>query len=69
MDDFYRAGWPLAVLREICDLIDPTAVTVTGRPLVDYLDTAPIWDCSAADPTSPPSQASPIPYAAGSGSI
>jgi dihydroxyacid dehydratase/phosphogluconate dehydratase len=25
--------------------------------------------CSAADPTPPPSQASPIPYAAGSGSI
>jgi dihydroxy-acid dehydratase len=42
MDDFYRAGGLLAVLREVRDLLDPTAVTVTGRPLVDYLDAAPI---------------------------
>ena len=41
MDDFYRAGGLLAVLREVRDLLDPTAVTVTGRPLVDYLDAAP----------------------------
>ena len=40
MDDFYRAGGLLAVLREVRDLLDPTAVTVTGRPLVDYLDAA-----------------------------
>jgi dihydroxyacid dehydratase/phosphogluconate dehydratase len=32
MDDFYRAGGLLAVLREVRDLLDPTAVTVTGRP-------------------------------------
>jgi dihydroxy-acid dehydratase len=44
MDDFYRAGGLLAVLREVRDLLDPAAGTVTGRPLVDYLDTAPIWD-------------------------
>jgi dihydroxy-acid dehydratase len=44
MDDFYRAGGLLAVLREVHDLLDPTAVTVTGRPLVEYLDAAPIWD-------------------------
>jgi dihydroxyacid dehydratase/phosphogluconate dehydratase len=42
MDDLYRAGGLLAVLREVRDLLDPTAVT--GRPLVDYLDAAPIWD-------------------------
>jgi len=44
MDDFYRAGGLLAVLREVRDLLDPTAITVTGRALVDYLDGAPIWD-------------------------
>ena len=44
MDDFYRAGGLLAVLREVRELLDPTALTVTGRPLVDYLDAAPIWD-------------------------
>jgi len=44
MDDFFRAGGLLAVLREVRDLLDPSAVTVTGLPLVDYLDAAPIWD-------------------------
>src|SRR4029453_11776635 len=43
-DDFYRAGGLLAVLREVRDLLDPTTVTVTGRPLVDSLDATPIWD-------------------------
>jgi len=44
MEDFHRAGGLLAVLREVRDLLDPTALTVTGRPLVDYLDDAHIWD-------------------------
>jgi dihydroxy-acid dehydratase len=44
MDDFQRAGGLLSVLREVKDLLDPTALTVTGKPLVDYLDDARIWD-------------------------
>jgi dihydroxy-acid dehydratase len=44
MEDFHRAGGLLAVLREVRDLLDPDALTVTGRPLVDYLDDAEIWD-------------------------
>ena len=44
MEDFHRAGGLLAVLREVRDLLDPAALTVTGRPLVSYLDDAPIWD-------------------------
>lgn len=44
MDDFHRAGGLLAVLREVRDLLDPDALTVTGSPLVDHLDDAPIWD-------------------------
>ncbi|MGI5500623.1 IlvD/Edd family dehydratase [Lentzea sp. CA-135723] len=44
MEDFHRAGGLLAVLREVRDLLDPDGVTVTGRPLVDHLDDAPIWD-------------------------
>ena len=44
MEDFFRAGGLLAVLREVEDLLDPTALTVTGKPLVDYLDDAQIWD-------------------------
>ncbi|MEV6239034.1 dihydroxy-acid dehydratase [Lentzea sp. NPDC051838] len=44
MEDFHRAGGLLAVLREVRDLLDPKALSVTGNPLVDYLDDAPIWD-------------------------
>ena len=44
MEDFHRAGGLLAVLREVRDLLDPDGLTVTGRPLVDHLDDAPIWD-------------------------
>jgi dihydroxyacid dehydratase/phosphogluconate dehydratase len=44
MDDLFRAGGFLAVLREVRDLLDPTALTVDGRPLVDHLDDAQIWD-------------------------
>ena len=44
MEDFHRAGGLLAVLREVRDLLDPTALTVTGQPLVDALDGAAIWD-------------------------
>ena len=44
MEDLYRAGGLHAVLREVRDLLDPQALTVTGRPLVEHLDEAPIWD-------------------------
>ncbi len=44
MEDLHRAGGLLAVLREVKDLLDPSALTVTGRPLVDYLGDAQIWD-------------------------
>ena len=44
MEDFFRAGGLLAVLAQLRDLLDPTALTVTGRPLVDHLDDAQIWD-------------------------
>jgi dihydroxy-acid dehydratase len=44
MDDFHRAGGFLPVLNEVKDLLDPSALTVTGRPLVSYLDDSGIWD-------------------------
>ncbi|MVA76690.1 dihydroxy-acid dehydratase [Auraticoccus sp. F435] len=44
MDDLYRAGGFQAVLREVRDLLDPSALTVTGRPLVEHLEDARIWD-------------------------
>jgi dihydroxy-acid dehydratase len=44
MEDLHRAGGLQAVLHQVRDLLDPTALTVTGKPLVDFLDEAPIWD-------------------------
>jgi dihydroxy-acid dehydratase len=54
MDDFHRAGGLLAVLREVRDLLDPTALTVTGKPLVDYLEDAAVWDPEVIRPRSAP---------------
>ena len=44
MEDLYRAGGLHAVLREVADLLDPDAITVTGTPLVKYLAEAEIFD-------------------------
>ncbi|WP_154795831.1 IlvD/Edd family dehydratase [Occultella kanbiaonis] len=44
MDDLYRAGGLHAVLAQVRDLLDPSALTVDGTPLVDHLGDAPIWD-------------------------
>src|SRR5690349_6889844 len=54
MEDFHRAGGLLAVLREVRDLLDPSALTVTGKPLVDYLDDAAIWDQEVIRPRRDP---------------
>jgi dihydroxy-acid dehydratase len=54
MDDLYRAGGLHAVLREVTDLLDPKATTVTGRPLVDYLADAQIWDTEVIRPRATP---------------
>jgi dihydroxy-acid dehydratase len=54
MEDFHRAGGLRAVLREVRDLLDRSALTVTGRPLVEYLDDAPIWDPEVIRPRSAP---------------
>ncbi|RBM21679.1 dihydroxy-acid dehydratase [Prauserella sp. PE36] len=44
MEDFHRAGGLLPVLREVRDLLDPAALTITGKPLTDHLDGARSWD-------------------------
>jgi dihydroxyacid dehydratase/phosphogluconate dehydratase len=54
MDDFFRAGGFQAVLREVRDLLDPTALTVDGRPLVDHIDEAQIWDADVITPRDAP---------------
>ncbi len=57
MEDFHRAGGLLAVLKEVQDLLDPGAVTVTGLPLTDYLSDASIVDNEVIRPRSEPLQA------------
>jgi dihydroxy-acid dehydratase len=54
MDDLHRAGGLLAVLAEVRDLLDPSALTVTGEPLVSYLDDAQVWDVEVIRPRSAP---------------
>ncbi len=54
MEDFHRAGGLLAVLREVRELLDPGALTVTGRPLVDYLADAETWDSEVIRPRTEP---------------
>ncbi|MEV4474907.1 IlvD/Edd family dehydratase [Nonomuraea salmonea] len=44
MDDLHRAGGLHAVLHQVRDLLDPEAITVTGRPLVDHLEDVTIHD-------------------------
>jgi dihydroxy-acid dehydratase len=56
MEDLHRAGGLLAVLREVADLLDPAALTVTGRPLVDHLAEARIWDETVIRPRATPLQ-------------
>ncbi|HJB09088.1 MAG TPA: dihydroxy-acid dehydratase [Candidatus Brachybacterium merdavium] len=50
MEDLHRAGGLLAVLREVRDLLDPGALTITGRPLVEYLEDAEIFDPEVITP-------------------
>lgn len=50
MEDLYNAGGFLAVLNEVRDLLDPEALTVTGRPLVEHLDEARIWNPDVITP-------------------
>lgn len=57
MDDLFRAGGLLAVLHEVADLLDDSALTVTGRPLLDYVKEAPVWDREVIHPRTDPLQA------------
>ncbi len=56
MEDFFRAGGLHAVLREVRDLLDPSALTVTGKPLVEHLGDGEIWDREVIHPRAEPLQ-------------
>lgn len=54
MEDLFRAGGLLAVLQQVKDLLDPTAITVTGQPFVSYLEDQEVWDTDVITPRQQP---------------
>lgn len=54
MDDLFRAGGLLALLSQVKELFDPTAITVTGKPLVDYLTDRTVYDSTVILPRDEP---------------
>ena len=56
MEDLFRAGGPLAVLAQITDLLDPTAITVTGGTLVEAADGHQVWDADVITSREQPLQ-------------
>jgi dihydroxy-acid dehydratase len=54
MDDLYRAGGLLALLAQISERFSSVPITVTGKPLTDYLAGQEIFDKSVIkSPTDP----------------
>lgn len=56
MEDLFRAGGLMAVLDQVKDLLDPTAVTVTGRTLVESIGDRRTWDDDVISPREHPLQ-------------
>jgi dihydroxy-acid dehydratase len=54
MDDLFRAGGVLAALAEVKDFLRPEPITVTGVPLVHYLDDQPVFDTTVIYPRDAP---------------
>ena len=54
MEDFYYAGGLRGLMRQIVSKLSPEAITVTGRPLVEGLEDAPIWNDDVIRPLSNP---------------
>jgi dihydroxy-acid dehydratase len=56
MEDLFRAGGLLAVLQQVKDLLDPAAITVTGKSFVSYLEDHEVWDSDVITPRLQPLQ-------------
>ena len=54
MEDFFYAGGLRALMKQLGPKLDPTAITATGRPLVEGLDTVKIWNEDVIRPLSNP---------------
>lgn len=54
MEDFYYAGGLRALMKELLGVLDPSAITVTGRPLVEGLQDAKNYNPDVIRPLSNP---------------
>ena len=54
MDDLFRAGGLLALLAQISDKFSAVPITVTGKPLVDYMKETQVFDTSVIRTPSDP---------------
>src|SRR6187402_3411116 len=54
MDDLFRAGGLLALLSQVKDLFSSEPITVTGKPLTDYLVDQPVYDETVILPRDAP---------------
>jgi dihydroxy-acid dehydratase len=54
MDDLYRAGGLLALLSQISDRFSAVPITVTGKPLTEYLTGQEIFDPTVIKTTAAP---------------
>lgn len=57
MEDLFRAGGLSAVMNEVNEYLDRSAITVTGKPYVDYLKGAEIYDSNVIKTHDAPLQA------------
>jgi dihydroxy-acid dehydratase len=54
MEDFFYAGGLRALMKQLGDKLDPSAICVTGKPLVEGLDTVKVWNEDVIRPLSNP---------------
>jgi dihydroxy-acid dehydratase len=54
MEDLFRAGGLMAVLDQVKDRLDPSAITVTGGRLVDAIGEQTIWDADVISTSEQP---------------
>ena len=54
MEDFYYAGGLRALMLQIADRLDTSAMTVTGKPLADNLEGAEVYNDDVIRPLSNP---------------
>ena len=54
MEDFYYAGGIRALMKQLGDKLDPSAITITGKPLTEGLEKAQVFNDDVIRPLSKP---------------